>query len=107
LRPGDVIIATLAGAVETKIRPAVVICSEKYLAQHSDVIVGILTTKIPALPTETDYVLEDWIAAGLRAPSCFRAFVLTLHRSNATIVGKLTPRDSTEVRRRVRAAFAD
>jgi len=67
LRPGDVVIATLAGAVETKIRPAVVIASDVYLVERPDVILGILTSRIPERLASTDYVLVDWQAAGLRA----------------------------------------
>jgi len=105
LKPGDVIVATLAGAAETKVRPAVVISSANYLSEHSDIIVGILTSKIPQVLTETDYVLRDWAAAGLRTPSCFRAFILTLPVSHATVIGRLSRHDTAEVRNRVRAAF--
>ena len=73
MTPGDVIVALLAGAVETKIRPAVLIASETHLVERPDVIVGILTTRIPAELASSDYVLLDWQAAGLRAASCFRA----------------------------------
>jgi len=48
LKPGELVVAMLPGAVETKVRPAVIIASEKYLAERPDVIVGILTTKIPS-----------------------------------------------------------
>src|SRR5438105_15757174 len=75
----------LPGAVETKVRPAVVIASDTYLAERPDVIVGILTTKIPAPFASTDYLLRDWQAAGLRAQSYFRAYILTLNRSNVTV----------------------
>jgi len=107
LKPGDIIVATLPGAVETKIRPAVVIASDTYLVERPDVIVGILTTKIPATLASTDYVLLDWRSAGLRAESCFRTFVLTLPRSNITVVGRLSQRDWLQVKARVHAAFAD
>jgi mRNA interferase MazF len=81
LKPGDVVVGVLAGAVETKVRPAVVIASSTYLAERPDVLVGILTTKLPRSTTSTDYVLMDWQLVGLRAESCFRAYVLTTHRS--------------------------
>ena len=96
----------LAGAVETKVRPAVVIASETYLVERPDVLVGILTTRIPVPLASSDYVLRDWKLAGLRAESCFRAYILTLHRSQATIIGRLSERDWSEVRVRVRSAFA-
>jgi hypothetical protein len=37
----------LPGAVETKVRPGVVIASETYLVERPDVLVAILTTRIP------------------------------------------------------------
>jgi mRNA interferase MazF len=96
----------LPGAVETKVRPAVVIASEIYLTERPDVIVGILTTKIPSPLASTDYLLLDWQAAGLRAQSCFRTYVLTLHRSNVTVIGHLSSDDWTQVKDRVLRAFA-
>jgi mRNA-degrading endonuclease toxin of MazEF toxin-antitoxin module len=80
LKPGDVVVGVLVGAKETKVRPAVVIASATYLAERPDAVVGILTTKLPRTPGTTDYVLQDWQSAGLRAQSCFRAYVLTAHR---------------------------
>ena len=106
MKPGDVIIAALPGAVETKIRPAVVIASDTYLVERPDVIVGVLTTRIPTPLASTDYLLADWRVAGLRAESCFRAYVLTLHRSNVTVIGHLSQRDWVEVKNRVRIALS-
>jgi mRNA interferase MazF len=77
LKPGDVVVGVLVGAQETKVRPAVVIASVTYLAERPDAVIGILTTKLPRTPGTTDYVLQDWQSAGLRAESCFRAYVLT------------------------------
>jgi hypothetical protein len=47
LKPGDVVVGILFGAAETKVRPAVVIASDRYLRERPDMLVGILTTKIP------------------------------------------------------------
>ena len=58
------ILATLPGAVETKVRPAVVISSTTYLTERPDVIVGILTSRIPSQAASSDYVLVDWQSAG-------------------------------------------
>ncbi len=44
MTPGDVVVGILVGAVETKVRPAVVIASSTYLVERPDVLVGILTT---------------------------------------------------------------
>jgi hypothetical protein len=106
LSPGDLIVATLPGAVETKVRPAVVIASETYLVERPDIIVGILTSKIPVPLASTDHVLLDWQLVGLRAPSCFRAYILTLHRSQATTIGRLTERDWSAVKIRVHNTLA-
>lgn len=95
----------LTGAAETKVRPAVVIASDTYLVERPDVLVGILTTKLPRT-TSMDYVLLDWQLAGLRAESCFRAYVLTIHRSKLTLIGHLSEKDWTRVKTRVRIAFA-
>jgi len=40
LKPGDVVVGVLAGAQETKVRPAVVIASPTYLAERPDAVVG-------------------------------------------------------------------
>lgn len=106
MKPGDVVVGMLAGAAETKVRPAVVIASGTYLVERPDVLIGLLTTKLARAATSTDYVLLDWQAAGLRTASCFRAYVLTIHRSELTVIGHLTERDWRQVRVCVRAAFA-
>jgi hypothetical protein len=106
LKSGDVVVGLLPGAAETKVRPAVVIASETYLVERPDVLVGILTTKLPRPATSTDYVLSDWRSAGLCAESCFRMYVLTIRRSDLTIIGHLSERDWSPVKVRVRTAFA-
>jgi hypothetical protein len=103
LKPGDVVVA---GALETKVRPAVVIASSTYLVERPDVLVGILTTKEPRPATSTDCSLQDWQSAGLRAESYFRMYVLTMHQSELTVIGHLTERDWSQVKTRVRTAFA-
>jgi hypothetical protein len=84
----------------------VVIASATYLSERPDVLIGILTTKMPKAPATTDYALMDWRAAGLRAESCFRAYVLTTHRAELTVIGNLSTRDWEAGKVRVRAAFA-
>lgn len=106
MRPGDVVVGVFEGAVETKVRPAVVIASSAYLAERPDVLVGILTTRTPKPLASSDYSLQDWRAAGLRAESHFRAIVLTVHRSELTIIGHLSDRDWNNVKSCVGNAFA-
>ncbi|MCU1233945.1 MAG: transcriptional regulator, partial [Candidatus Solibacter sp.] len=50
--------------------------------------------------------LQDWQSAGLRAESYFRMYVLTMHQSELTVIGHLTERDWSQVKPRVRTAFA-
>ncbi len=99
-------VGLLEGAVQTKVRPAVVIASTTYLAERPDVLVGILTTRPPKPPASTDCFLEDWQVAGLRLESHFRAYVLTVHRSELTIIGHLSDRDWNNVKACVGSAFA-
>ena len=106
MRPGDVVVGMLQGAVETKVRPAVVVASDTYLVERPDVLLGILTTKFPGPVVSTDYVLVDWQSAGLRAPSCFRAYVLTMHRSGLTVIGHLSGQDWNSIQACVRRAFS-
>lgn len=106
MKPGDVVVGVLAGALETKVRPAVVISSDTYLVERPDVLVGILTTRSPKPAASSDCVLLDWQLAGLRAESFFRAYVLTIHRSDLTVIGHLSERDWTRVKTCVRAAVS-
>jgi mRNA interferase MazF len=91
--------------MEAKVRPAVVIASREYLLEHPDVLVGILTTKTPGRVTSSDCVLHDWQSAGLRAESWFRAYVLTMHRSELSVIGHVSERDWNRVRQCVRVAM--
>lgn len=99
------VVGVLVGAHETKVRPAVV-ASATYLSERPDAVVGILTTKSPKPPGATDYILLDWGFSGLRAQSCCRAYVLTVRRSELTVIGRLSDRDWEAIKRCVRAAFA-
>ena len=106
MKPGDVVVGVLEGAVKTKVRPAVVIASTTYLTERPDVLIGILTTRQPKRVASTDCDLQDWKIAGLRAESHFRAYVLTVHRDELTIIGHLSDRDWNNVKACVANAFA-
>ena len=73
MKPGDVVVGVLDGAVQTKVRPAVVIASTTYLAERPDVLVGILTTRTPRPPASTDYLLQTGGSLGFaRNPTFVR-----------------------------------
>jgi mRNA interferase MazF len=107
LKPGDVVLLRLKGAVERKIRPCVVLSSEEYQQEHPDVIVGLVTARVASAVSGSDYVLQDWAAAGLRHPSAFRAYLATEWQADVEQrLGRLSERDWSAVQERVRRALA-
>jgi mRNA interferase MazF len=106
LQPGDVVVADIRGAVVTKRRPALVVSTDLYQDHHPDVILAVLTTQVSAAVTPTDYVLQDWAAAGLHAPSAFRAYVGTYLATAVRPIGHLSDRDWQEVQSRLGLAVA-
>ncbi len=92
--------------VQTKRRPAVVLSSPAYHATWPDIIVGLVTSQTPKATAPSDFLIQDWQAAGLRVPSAFRAFIITLPRSAVvSTMGTLTPLDWNEVVKRVKLAM--
>ena len=81
--PGDVVTVDFPGATGVKRRPAVIVSTAAYHAARPDVILGLLTTQTAKAIGPTDYLLQDWAAAGLHNPSVFRAFLATLAASSA------------------------
>ncbi|WP_293127635.1 type II toxin-antitoxin system PemK/MazF family toxin [Microcoleus sp. bin38.metabat.b11b12b14.051] len=105
--PGDIITVDFPGVTGIKRRPAVVLSSATYHANRPDVIVGLITTQTTMLGI-TDYVLQDWEAAGLRAASVFRSFIVTLPpAANLVRIGQLSERDWQGVRVCVKLAIAE
>ena len=105
-KSGDVVVVDFVGATGIKRRPAVVLSTELYHAYHPDVILGTLTTQIHAAKTPTDYILQDWKIAGLRAPSAFRAYIGMALASAVKVIGHLSDRDWQEVQIRLKLALA-
>lgn len=67
----------------------------------------MITTQTTALGV-TDYVLQDWQAAGLRVTSVFRSFIVTLPASaNLFCIGQLSERDWQGVQNCVKVALAE
>ena len=106
MSPGDVIWIEFPGVVQTKRRAAVILSSAAYHASRPDVIVGLVTSQTAKATTPTDHLIQDWRAAGLRIPSAFRSFIVTLPASAVlSTMGTLTRPDWTEVVARVRLAI--
>jgi len=92
--------------VQTKRRPAVILSSASYHATRPDIIVGLVTSQTAKATAPTDFLIQDWQTAGLRVPSAFRAFIVTLPRSAiVSTMGTLTPPDRIEVVTRVKLAM--
>lgn len=107
LSAGDAVIVDFPGIQGTKRRPTVILSSDTYHANRPDIIVGLITSQIASALGPTDYAKKDWASAGLRVPSAFRAFVVTLPRPSDTMrIGKLSDIDWQEVRARVQTAVA-
>src|SRR5437763_4866526 len=83
LNAGDVIILDFPGVQGIKRRPAVGLSSDLYHSARPDVIAGLITSQTSSAIGPTDYALQDWATAGLRVPSAFRAFVVTVPRPPA------------------------
>lgn len=106
MKIGDVVWIEFPGVVQIKRRPAVVLSSATYHAARPDAIFGLLTSQTAKAVAPTDHVLVDWQAAGLRLPSAFRAFLVTLPRTSVLgAIGELTVADRSAVLARVRIAL--
>lgn len=92
-KPGDVVTVDFAGATGVKRRPAIVVSSDIYHAQHPDLILGVLTTNLDVASASTDYILEDWAAARLHAASAFRAYFGMALPAAVRAIGHLSDRD--------------
>ena len=104
--PGDVITVDFPGALGIKRRPAVVLSAPIYHATRPDLVLGLLTSQIAGAIGPTDYVLQDWAAAGLHSPSAFRSFLATLPAANVAVIGHRSNRDWQEVKTRLCVALA-
>lgn len=106
MNPGEVIWIDFPGVVQTKRRPAVILSSATYHSSRPDVIVGLITSQIAKSNSPTDHVLTDWQSAGLRMPSAFRAFLVTLPQASiVSTMGTLSAQDWRQVVSRVQLAI--
>ena len=107
IKAGALVTVDFPGATGVKRRPALVISTAAYHAARPDVILAVITSQTSSATAPSDYVLQDWAAAGLHRPSAFRAFLATLPAAAvASAVGRLSARDWQEVQSRIRVALA-
>ena len=106
-KPGTIVTVDFPGAQGVKRRPALVVSTDAYHAARPDVVLAVITSQTKAATAPTDYVLQDWVTAGLHSPSAFRAYLATLPATNiVTRIGQLSDRDWLEVQARLRVALA-
>lgn len=106
IKPGAVVTVNFPGATGIKRRPAVVISSAAYHAARPDVILAVVTSQTSSATAPSDYLLQDWAASGLRQPSAFRSFLVTLPATTViSIIGQLSDRDWQEAQARLRVAL--
>src|SRR5438105_12934350 len=107
IKPGAVVIVDFPGATGIKRRPVVIVSIAAYHSARPDVILAVITTQTAGATSPTDYVLQNWSAAGLRRPSAFRSYLATLPATNVIAeIGQLSVRDWQEVQVRLRIALA-
>ena len=106
IKPGDVVILRYPGAQKAKRRPGIAVSTDLYHATRPDVIVALVTTQFRGAVGPTDYILQDWSAAGLRRASAFRAYLHMFVPVALRIIGHLSDRDWLEVQARLRLALA-
>ena len=107
LKPGDVFVVDFPGVMGIKRRPAVVLSSDSYHSARPDVIVGLITSQVAGSIGSTDHTLADWSAAGLRLPSLFRSFPVTVPRTAVYhVAGHLSDQDWLAVRAKLGIALA-
>lgn len=97
LEAGDVVTVDFPGVRELKRRPAVIVSTTTYHRFRPDIIVGILTSQIQQATAPTDFVLRDWVQAGLRSPTAFRSFLATLPMASAHRIGRCSDADWRQI----------
>jgi len=107
IEPGAVVTVDFPGVMGIKRRPVVIVSTAVYHAARPDVIFAVITTQTAGATSPTDYLLQDWSAAGLHKPSAFRSYLATLPAINVIAeIGQLSGRDWQEVQARLRIALA-
>ncbi len=101
---GDVVLVPFpfSDLSTTKVRPAIIVSSALYHSTELDLLLAALTSKVAAATGPLDYVLNDWLAAGLRYPSALKPVLFTLDPARVLHrIGALTPADLSQVDQRL------
>ena len=97
----------LDAAGSWKERPALIVSTEDFhRTRPGDLFVALITHRLWKYHGSTDYLLQDWQAAGLTQPSVVRSSLYLLLCSDVKSVrGSLTSRDLQEVEASLRRAL--
>jgi len=107
VKPGDVVVVDFPGVTGTKRRPAIVLSSDAYHSTPPDAVLGLITSQIAGSIGPTDFALADWAVAGLRLPSLFRSFLVTVPQTSVhQVAGHLSDRDWLALRAKLGIALA-
>jgi mRNA interferase MazF len=83
------------------------VSSNAYHSARPDIILGLITSQVAGSIGSTDHALADWSAAGLRLPSLFRSFLVTVPRTAVYhVAGHLSDQDWLAVRAKLGNALA-
>ena len=101
------VVVDFPGVKGIKRRPAVVVSSDAYHSARPDVILGLITSQVAGSIGSTDHMLAGWSAAGLRLPSLFRSFRVTVPQTAVyDVAGHLSDRDWLAIRAKPGTALA-
>lgn len=107
VKAGDMVVVDFPGITGVKRRPAVVVSTDAYHGHRPDVLLAAITTNLTAATTPMDYTLKEWAAAGLRRPSAFRTFGVTMPQAQVlSVIGHLADTDWEAIRDCLRRAVA-
>ena len=101
MKPGSVVVVNFPGATGIKRRPAIAVSSEIYHVERPDLILAVVNTQVANAIAKTDFILQDWQAAGLRKRSAVRIYLGTRPVDEITRIGDLSERDWIEVQKRL------
>jgi mRNA interferase MazF len=90
-----------------KLRPAVVVSSDRYSRDTPDIVIASITGNLNALAHPGDHRIVDWGGAGLLRPSLAQTKLATIEASIVVRkLGQLTPSDLGALDRGLREALA-
>jgi mRNA interferase MazF len=92
----------------TKKRPAIVVSSDAYHRERSDLILAAVTSQVRPALALGEFALASWKDAGLLKPSVMKPVIATVERGLVLrTLGTLTDDDRVGVRRALLSVFGE